>query len=223
MQRPGFSTFYTLIALAALAAGIAGWYVLSDPAAPPGTAPQSATVVVAPPSKGEAREPSRPEPPGEAVPEIAAPAVGPARVVVPGPAAPAPPVRAVTAQEIESEYAKATDTESRAEVARNLASLDTIESVGILARLFATSRAYSDKVAIVGSLSEAQSDNTLDAKLTLLRSALAPGQVRQVRSAALDVAAQMDDPRAKDILRQTAKNDPDPQVRELAKAVLAAQ
>jgi HEAT repeat protein len=200
-----------VIALAALAAIIAGWFVLfgeSPQSAPPARTPLTAMREQAP----------TPAPAASELPAAQA-AFSTNALASQTP----PPVRAATAQEILAEFGRASDPESRAEVARNLASLDTVESIEMLARLFATARAYPDRVSIVGALSDSQSDITVEARLAILRSALAPGQVRQVRSVALDVAAQIEDPRAVDILRQAAKNDPDSQIRELAKAALSVE
>jgi HEAT repeat protein len=127
----------------------------------------------------------------------------------------------VTVTEWELEFARAADDEARAEAARGLASLETPEAIAALARLFATPRSYSQRVAIVSALSDAQSDATLEAKLKLLTAALLPGQPRDVRRAALDVAAQLDDPRAVALLRTAATSDADRQLREFATAALS--
>lgn len=132
----------------------------------------------------------------------------------------APRTRPVTVQEAEAEYLRAATDEDREAAARQLATMDTTESVQILGQLFGKARAYPEKVAIVGALTDAQGEGTLEGKLAILRLALAAGQVKPVRSAALDVAAQLDDQRAVEMLRQAAKHDPDAELRELAKAAL---
>jgi|GEM_PF-4758741 len=144
---------------------------------------------------------------------------GPISAFVPK-ASSAPRTRPVTVQEAEAEYLHATTDDDREAAARQLATMDTTESVQILGQLFGKARAYTEKVAIVGALTDAQGENTVEGKLAILRLALASGQVKPVRSAALDVAAQLDDKRAVEMLRQAAKHDPDAELRELAKAAL---
>lgn len=204
MQRGGTISLRFLFALAVFVIVGAGWYLFF--ARQPAPAPRIASVSEPgmPAPRSPSSEPLRP------LPEAAPP---------PPPPVQRPP-RAVIAREIEADYAEAPDAESRAEAARNLASLDTAESIQILARLFASARAYPDRVAIVGALADSHSEDNLDAKLAILRTALAKGQIRQVRSSAVDVAAQLDDPRAIDLLRQAAKLDSDSQIRELARAAL---
>jgi hypothetical protein len=207
MQRGGSISLRLLLILAVLLTVGAGWYLFFT------RKPESPRIT----SVSEPSVPARNSPSPE--------------LVRPLPEAPVPsllppvqrPPRAATAQEIEAEYAQAPDTESRAEAARNLASLDTAASLQTLSRLFAAARAYPDRTAIVGALADSHSEDTLDAKLAILRAALAQGQVRQVRSVAVDVAAQIDDPRAIDLLRQAAKLDPDSQIRELARAALSSE
>jgi hypothetical protein len=203
MQPSGRFSPFTLLAFTVIAIALAGGYLFwgREPKAltrtsnaPPGRAPIEIAKVV--PRKDFAKQSASPpvaQPPGQ---------------------------RAATAAEMEEHYEQATGAESRAEAARSLASLDNGAALQALARLFTKARAYTDRVAIVGALSDSHSEDNLDAKLAILRAALAQGQARQVRSVAVDVTAQLDDPRAVDLLRQAAKLDPDAQIREVARAAL---
>lgn len=130
------------------------------------------------------------------------------------------PPAPISLPEAEAQYAQAPDADHREDAARQLASLDTPASVQVLQQLFLNARRYQDRVAIVGALTDSQADETLDMKLAILRLALAPGQPKPVRSAALDVAAQLTDPRAVNLLNEAAKHDPDAELREFAKVAL---
>jgi hypothetical protein len=204
-QQSGAISSFSLLGIAVLAIALAGGYLFF------GRQPQAATRTSIAPAAGPGVQSSEGSPAQDS------------RIQSPPPATAQVTQRPQTAEEIEDEYVQAADGEARAEAARNLASLDTAAAMDSLLRLFTKARAYTERVAIVGALSDSHAEDNIAAKVAILRAALAKGQVRQVRSVAVDVAAQMDDARAVDLLRQAAKFDPDSQIRELARAALPAE
>ena len=124
------------------------------------------------------------------------------------------------ARDFEEEFLRAREPEAWENSAQQLASLEAPEGIQALNRLFTRAQNYRQRVALIGALADSHSDATLATKLAILQTAMAPAQARQVRSAALDVALQLDDPRALALIRRAAKEDPDSQIRELARTAL---
>jgi hypothetical protein len=221
----GSAELRILVALGGVAfvlVAVAVWFLSSGGSKPEGL---SASLTAQPVNLPDPEPMLEPIASGE-MPEPHATFAAPSMPVPPHPAAlslPKPPARAVTLAEIEAEYSKADTLEAREEAARSMASMDSPEAVASLSRLFAARSEYPDRVAIIGALDDCQSAAALEAKLGLLGRALAANQPREVRRAAIDAAAQLDDPRAIDLLRRAAKDDSDPQIRELASSVLPEQ
>ncbi len=135
---------------------------------------------------------------------------------------PAPLPEAASAREFEAEYLRTTDAADRARLAPALASLDDADANETVARLFRIERVAAVREALVSALADTQRDTHLEAKLRLVTAALDRGQPRNVRRAALDVAAYLEDPRGLQLLRRAAKSDPDHELRDTAGALATA-
>ncbi len=120
--------------------------------------------------------------------------------------------------ELEREYLRATDPRERATAAAAVVSIGTAEAVAAAARLFYNERDPRAREALIAALADLPAEDFLEARLPLLTKALARSQPRSVRTAALDVLAALDDPRALALLLRAAREDPDKELREAAAA-----
>src|SRR5688572_24493001 len=107
MQPSGRFSPFTLLAFAVIAIALAGGYLFWERAPQAVTRTSNAPVMAAPGQEAKVA------PRGDSSKQSASPTVA----QPPGP-------RAATAEEMEADYEQAADAESRAEAARNLASLD---------------------------------------------------------------------------------------------------
>ena len=136
------------------------------------------------------------------------------------------PAQAAIAEEVTvaglvKEFSAARTSEERADIARSIAAQDAPESLGAIIRLFAAERVPLVKEALVAGLGDLDKDDAVPAKVAFLASAL-KGQPRNVRSAALGVLAIIDTPAARVLIRGTAKQDSDHEIREEAKSLAEA-
>lgn len=120
--------------------------------------------------------------------------------------------------EMEREYLRTTDPRERAATAAAVVSIGTAEAVAAAARLFYNERDPRAREALIAALADLPAEDFLDARLPLLTKAMARSQPRSVRTAALDVLATLDDPRARALLLRAARDDPDKELREAAAA-----
>jgi hypothetical protein len=119
---------------------------------------------------------------------------------------------------LEQQFRIANAPGDRETLAAEIAGWNDTSAVLAIQRLFRTERHPKVKVALLANLADINADASLDARLSLLTAAL-HGQPREVRMAALDSLAQLDDPRVPLALKQTITADPDHEVRELATAL----
>ncbi len=135
---------------------------------------------------------------------------------------PALPQRVVRTSELVTEYLLIENVSERGDLARSIASMDDAESLRELTTLFRRARHPAEREALIAALADTDFTTELDGKLALLTTALG-SQPRNVRDAALGVVAQIEDPRAIALIKKVAASDPNHEVREAAKALLAAQ
>jgi hypothetical protein len=138
------------------------------------------------------------------------------------PHAPPRPVRAKSAAGLEQEIRAARTSEERIELIAELAHLDAPDAVLAIERLFATERHPAVQTALVASLAEMDPAVQPETRLRLLRMALGP-RPREVRTTALEILADSDDPAARELLKESSTSDPDHEVREVAAALYGAQ
>jgi HEAT repeat protein len=111
--------------------------------------------------------------------------------------------------------------EERADLITELAHMDSSEAVLALERLFTIERHPKVQTALIASLLDVDLAIQPDARLRILRAALT-NQPRDVRTTALEVLAESDDPAARELLRKSSISDPDHEVREVAAALYKA-
>lgn len=133
---------------------------------------------------------------------------------------PTPPQRVVRTSELVTEYLLIENVSERGDLARSIASMDDAESLRELTTLFRRARHPAEREGLIAALGDTDFTTELDGKLALLTTALG-SQPRNVRDAALGVVAQIEDPRAIALIKKVAASDPDHEVREAAKALLA--
>lgn len=122
---------------------------------------------------------------------------------------------------LEFRYYNTRATADRIELAGEIASWNDSEAVQAIGRLFRAEHHPAIKLALLGGLNDISSATALDARLDVLTFAL-HGQPRDVRTAALDSLAQIDDPRIAPLLKKVMTTDPDHEVREIASALYEA-
>ena len=123
--------------------------------------------------------------------------------------------------QLELRYRGERETAVRGEIVREIAGANNTDAVLALGRLFQSERNSVTRLAIITALGDVDTDAAPQARMATLTSAL-HGQPRDVRIAALDSLAQLDDPRALALLRRTGAEDADKQVRETAVALYRA-
>jgi hypothetical protein len=123
---------------------------------------------------------------------------------------------------LEQQFRAARTAEERVEIAREIASANDALAVAAIARLFPSERHPAVKIALLANLSDIEHETAIEARLSLLGSAVR-GQPRNVRTAALDSLAQLDDSRIFPLLDRVATTDPDKEVREVAAALARAR
>jgi hypothetical protein len=111
--------------------------------------------------------------------------------------------------------------EERTELISELAHIDSAEAVLALERLFTVERNPKVQVTLIASLLEVDEAVQPDARFRILRAAVV-NQPRDVRTTALEVLAESDDPAARELLRNSSVSDPDHEVREVAAALYKA-
>ncbi len=186
------------------------WYLHEDPHPSSTILPETPLPVAAPPA---AREPL------------------PALIVdtpVPDPPAPSPAPAPTTNEpetplaHLEQRFHNSRDKEARIEVAAEIAGRSDAAAVAALGRLFQAERHPAVKVALLADLNDISHDTAPEQRLRMLTAALR-GQPRDVRTTALDVLAQLDDPQVAPLLKQAMTSDPDHEVREIAAAIFHAR
>lgn len=130
--------------------------------------------------------------------------------------------RIIQTPELVADYLRIENVRERGDLARSIASMDDAASLREIVTLFHRSRHPDEREALIAALGDTDFGTELDGKLSLLASALV-GQARNVRSAALGVVGRIEDPRAVALVKKVARTDPDNEVREAAKAFIAAQ
>ena len=130
--------------------------------------------------------------------------------------------RIIQTHELVADYLRIENVRERGDLARSIASMDDAASIREIVTLFHRSRHPDEREALIAALGDTDFGTELDGKLSLLASALV-GQARNVRSAALGVVGRIEDPRAVALVKKVARTDPDHEVREAAKAFIAAQ
>ena len=111
--------------------------------------------------------------------------------------------------------------EKRIDLISELARSDRPDAILAIERLFATERHPAVQTALIAGLAEMDPSVQPEARLRLLRSALGP-RPREVRTTALEILADSDDPAARELLRESSTSDPDHEVREVAAALYRA-
>ena len=122
---------------------------------------------------------------------------------------------------LESQYHHTRATADRIELASEIASWNDSAAVQAIGRLFKSEPHPETKLALLSGLNDINSEAALDARLDVLAFAL-QGQPRNVRTAALDSLAQIDDPRVAPLLKKVMTTDPDHEVRVTATALYEA-
>ncbi len=122
---------------------------------------------------------------------------------------------------LETRYYNTRATADRIELAGEIAGWNDSEAVHAIGRLFKSEHHPDVKLALLSGLNDISLGTALDARLDVLSSAL-HGQSRDVRTAALDSLAQIEDPRIAPLLKKVMTTDPDHEVREIAAALYEA-
>jgi hypothetical protein len=132
------------------------------------------------------------------------------------PAGPLPPVSALEAQ-----FRAAQGKEARIDLAGQIADWNDAGAIEALGRLFTFERHPEVKLALITDLNDIDPQSAPESRLALLSTALRD-QPRNIRAAALDSLANIEDPRAESILKQAMSNDPDYELRQQAAALYRA-
>lgn len=166
------------------------------------------------------------EPPGRALAadrEVSHPGPSPADIPLEppparpdAPAGPMPPVSLLEAQ-----FRAARGTDDRLDLLRQIADWNNAGALEALCRLFALERRPDVKLALIIDLYDIDPEAAPENRLALLSAALGD-QPRNIRAAALDSLAKIEDRRVDSILKQTMSNDPDYALREQAAAIYRA-
>ena len=125
------------------------------------------------------------------------------------------PLPEVPVRELERQLQATRGTDARIELLREIAGRNDAEAVQALTRVFHSERHPTVKLQIVSLLGDVDEQAAPQARMELLKSALA-GQARDVRLAAIDLLAGIETKEASGILRRIAATDPDTEVRQLA-------
>jgi hypothetical protein len=123
--------------------------------------------------------------------------------------------------ELEQRIRATPATQDRIDLVAELAHTDSAAAVLAMERLFNIERHPAVQAAMVANLADLDPSLQPDARMRLLRSALGPQQ-RKVRTTALEILAESEDPAARELLRKCSVSDPDHEVREVAAALLEA-
>lgn len=197
-----------LLPAALAAAAAADWYLFSG-----SPAPRARVSLQAEPPRQTLvadREASHPEALAAGVPFQPSPGRADA------PVEPQPPVFVLEAQ-----FRAAQGKDERIDLAGQIANWNNASAVEALGRLFTFERHPDIKLALITDLNDIDSEAAPETRLALLASALRD-QPRNIRAAALDSLAQIEDPRVEPILQQAMSNDPDEEMREQAAAIYRA-
>ncbi len=117
---------------------------------------------------------------------------------------------------LERKYLATTDSDTRDDIVERLRDLDNAEAVQVLGRLFQAATDQDEKLDLIATLDQM---DTEVGELPILANAIRPDQPQEVRAAAIDSLADLDEPGALQLL-QGLTNDPDPTVRQAAKDAL---
>jgi hypothetical protein len=126
-----------------------------------------------------------------------------------------------TIEELESRFRKEADTAARLDLVTEIAGHNDAAAVTAISRLFKTERNSAVKETLIASLGDIDSEAAPGERLAILANAIR-GQPRNVRSTALDVLGQSEEPHAIALVKKTAADDPDKDIREAARAILDA-
>jgi len=200
--------FLLLSALAAAAA--ADWFLFSGSTAPRAGVP----IKVAPPRQSVAADPEGSH--SESFSAYSRFPPSPDRAE--GPVEPPPSISLLEAQ-----FRAAQGKEDRMDLARQIADLNDAGAIESIGRLFALERHPDIKLALITDLNDMDSEAAPAARLAILSSALGGDQPRNIRAAALDSLANIEDPRVEAILKQAMSGDPDHEVRDQAAAIYRAR
>jgi hypothetical protein len=122
---------------------------------------------------------------------------------------------------LEAQFRAVQGKDERIDLAGQIANWNNASAIEALSRLFTFERHPDVKLALITDLNDIDSEAAPETRLGLLSSALRD-QPRNVRAAALDSLAQIQDPRVEPILRQAMSDDPDQEMREQAAAIYRA-
>jgi len=207
--RRRFLTTMGLLGCAALAA--AAWYLRSSPPVAAERAPQP------PPLPAAADSATLPL-------QAAAPIKIPTAAASPIAAAPSTPASEpeMPLAMLERRFHASSAKEDRIEVAAEIAGRRDANAVAALGRLFQAERHPAVKVALIADLNDIDRDTAPELLMRTLTAALR-GQPRDVRTTALEVLAQLDDPQVEPLLKRAMATDPDHEVRDVAAALHRAR
>lgn len=127
-----------------------------------------------------------------------------------------------TVREVEQRFLASRSTAEKIETITTLAGYNDDAAVQAIARLFTRESHPDVKVALISSLADIDPECAPTDRFNLLSSALTR-QPRNVRAAALDVLAGLDNPRVDAILRRMKVGDPDREMRDIARALIKAR
>lgn len=136
--------------------------------------------------------------------------------------APETPARTSTPAEIGNRLRVATEPSERSEFVAELWELNTPEAIEILRQQFFVERDPDVRADILSGVVDDPKPATREGRFSLLSAALAPNQPADVRSIAVNLLADYDDPRAVALL-QNLIQDPNEDVREAAKDAIETQ
>ncbi len=141
--------------------------------------------------------------------------------ITPRPAAPLAPLPGIeaTAAELEQRFRATRDLPAQLDLLDEIAGRNDDEAVRVIGRLFPSARHPELKETLIAKLADIDPEAAPEERFRILDSALR-NQPRNVRSAAIDVLAQSDEPQALALLRRSAREDPDRPLREAAGEIL---
>jgi HEAT repeats len=126
-----------------------------------------------------------------------------------------------TVAELESRFRAEREPGARVEIITEIVGHNDASAVGAIARLFKSERTPSVKEALIAGLADIDPEAAPAERFTILAGAIR-GQPRNVRTTAIDLLSQSDEPRDIALLAKAAVEDPDGEVRELAREILDA-
>lgn len=124
---------------------------------------------------------------------------------------------AETARSLQTKFLNNADSGERVEIVHALGDLNNAEAVAAIGALFQNEQDGAMKLEMLATLG--QMEGEMEAKFPTVVAALRPEQPREVRDAAIDALAVLDDPRALQML-QSLMADADPEIRESAREAL---